>query len=110
MNNTQNTAKIKKYTGLILVYIGFILINILFNRVCGLLGVPLYLDCIGTLLAAALGGFFPGIIVGYVTNLINASGSPETAFYSFFMLILCRGFRRRQKAVTFAPPPHKMGL
>ncbi|MCR5520472.1 MAG: HD domain-containing protein [Lachnospiraceae bacterium] len=88
MNNTQNTAKIKKYTGLILVYIGFILINILFNRVCGLLGVPLYLDCIGTLLAAALGGFFPGIIVGYVTNLINASGSPETAFYSFISVLI----------------------
>lgn len=88
MNKTDSVAKFKKYAGLFSVYIGFILINIILNRVCILLEIPLYLDCIGTLLAAALGGFFPGIIVGYATNLINASGSPETAFYSFISVLI----------------------
>lgn len=88
MDKTVISAKFKKFTKYFFVYLGFILINILLNRLCGLLEIPLYLDCIGTLLAAALGGFFPGIIVGYATNLINASGSPETAFYSIISVLI----------------------
>ena len=37
-----------------------ILINFLGARLAQWLGLPLYLDTIGTILAAALGGFLPG--------------------------------------------------
>ncbi|MBO4496918.1 MAG: HD domain-containing protein [Lachnospiraceae bacterium] len=88
MNNTSTVAKSRRYIGLISVYLGCILINILFSRLCGLLEIPLFLDCIGTLLAAICGGFLPGIIVGYVTNLINAAFNPPTAYYAVISVLI----------------------
>ena len=88
MNNTSTVAKSRRYIGLISVYLGCILINILFSRLCGLLEIPLFLDCIGTLLAAICGGFLPGIIVGYVTNLINSAFNPPTAYYAVISVLI----------------------
>ena len=88
MNNTSTVAKSRRYIGLISVYLGCILINILFSRLCGLLEIPLFLDCIGTLLAAICGGFLPGIIVGYVTNLINSVFNPPTAYYAVISVLI----------------------
>ena len=88
MNNTSTIAKSRRYIGLISVYLVCILINILFSRLCGLLEIPLFLDCIGTLLAAICGGFLPGIIVGYVTNLINSVFNPPTAYYAVISVLI----------------------
>ena len=42
-----------------------LLINVAGDRLVGLLKLPLYLDNIGSALAAALGGYIPGIVVGF---------------------------------------------
>ena len=47
-----------------------ITLNFVLSQVIGLLGLPLYFDCIGTILAAAVGGFLPGVVVGFVTNIL----------------------------------------
>ena len=88
MNNTTTVAKFRRPAKLIMVYLVCILINIVFSRLCGLLGIPLFLDCIGTLLAAICGGFLPGIIVGYVTNLINSAFNPPTAYYAVISVLI----------------------
>ncbi len=39
------------------------------------------MDNVGTLLAAVLGGYLPGIVVGYLNNIINMQGNPGNAYY-----------------------------
>lgn len=65
-----------------------LLINFLGVRIALALNLPLFLDIIGTTLAAALGGYIPGIIVGFLTNLINGIGDYTTAYYGCLSVLL----------------------
>ncbi|MCR4755983.1 MAG: HD domain-containing protein [Lachnospiraceae bacterium] len=58
-----------------------ILINFILPRLATHYNVPLYLDNVGTLMAAILGGYLPGIAVGYLNNIINMQGNPGNAYY-----------------------------
>ena len=49
---------------------------------------PLFLDNIGSALAGALGGYVPGIVVGFLTNLINGIGDVTTAYYSSLTMLI----------------------
>ena len=66
---------------LFLIPIG-IAVNFVLGTIIILLKLPLYLDCIGTIVVGALCGYWPGIIVGLVTNILNAISSPTTLFYA----------------------------
>ncbi len=65
----------------IIFFAGTVAINFILPRTAGALGLPLYLDNVGTLLAAVLGGYLPGILVGYLNNIINMQGNPGNAYY-----------------------------
>ena len=65
----------------IILFAGAIAINFVLPRLASHFNVPLYLDNIGTLLAAVLGGYLPGIAVGYLNNIINMQGNPGNAYY-----------------------------
>ena len=56
----------------IILFAGAIAINFVLPRLASHFNVPLYLDNIGTLLAAVLGGYLPGIAVGYLNNIITS--------------------------------------
>jgi len=56
-----------KLLGLILFGI---VLNFICNRIAGALNLPFYLDCIGTIAAALIGGFVPGVMVGFFTNVV----------------------------------------
>lgn len=74
--------KNNKYLFFQLVFFaGAIAINFILPRTATLLGLPLYLDNVGTLVAAVLGGYLPGIFVGYLNNIINMRGNPGNAYY-----------------------------
>ncbi len=62
-------------------FAGAILINYILPRSATALKLPLYLDNVGTLMAAVLGGYLPGIAVGYLNNIINMRGNPGNAYY-----------------------------
>ncbi len=62
-------------------FCGTIIINFVLPRLCSHFGIPLYLDNVGTLLAAVLGGYLPGIAVGYLNNIVNMQGNPGNAYY-----------------------------
>lgn len=53
----------------------------------GGLGVPLYLDTTGTFLAAALGGYMPGIVVGFASNLLKSLIDPMQLYYGVLNII-----------------------
>ena len=48
-----------------------ILLNIICSRLAGTFQLPFYFDCIGTIAAAVTGGFLPGVLVGFFTNIIS---------------------------------------
>ncbi len=65
----------------ILFFAGTVAINFILPRTASHFHIPLYLDNVGTLLAAVLGGYLPGIFVGYLNNIINMQGNPGNAYY-----------------------------
>lgn len=69
-----------------------IILNVVLVWVAGKLEIPLFLDSIGTVIAAALGGFLPGIAVGFISNcitaLISVSPDPMTLYYGFLNVLI----------------------
>ena len=48
-----------------------IAMNIVLGIITGALGIPLYMDTLGTVLTAVLAGPVPGMLVGLITNVIT---------------------------------------
>lgn len=80
--------KRRSWLRMLLLVIGGLLINLFFSRIPIWFGLPLYLDCIGVILTAAIGGYIPGIIVGYLSNLINGIGDPVTMYYGTLSVLI----------------------
>ena len=51
-------------------------INMVWFQICQLLRLPIFLDCIGTVLIGVVGGPALAVVAGFVTNLINAIFNP----------------------------------
>ena len=83
---TKRTHNSRIY--LIMLCAAGLLINYIGVHVCRLFNLPLYLDNIGSALAAALGGYIPGIIVGFLTNLVNGIGDVETTYYGSLTVMI----------------------
>ncbi|MCR4649716.1 MAG: HD domain-containing protein [Lachnospiraceae bacterium] len=88
VHDSKKSEGFKKFIKPVLFYLLFVLVNIGLNRLVGLLGLPLFLDNIGTLLAAILGGYLPGIIVGYSSNIFNSIAEPANAYYAVFSVLI----------------------
>lgn len=78
------SPKNKKILRLLALVTICLLINILGAGICRRYGLLLYLDNIGSALAAALGGLIPGIVVGFYTNMIN--GLSDSSFFYYGVL------------------------
>ena len=68
-----------------------IALNVTGSLLASAFSLPVYLDCLGTILASMLGGYVPGIAVGYFTNLI-ISVSDFTAMYYGIVNVLIEIF------------------
>ena len=100
---------------LLLLCLVCLALNLLVSRFVSWLKLPLYLDNVGSALAAALGGIIPGILVGFLTNLINGLIDVETVYYGSLTVLIAicsalyaeRGFYRKPSRwpviiITFA--------
>ena len=86
-NSMHEQQRARRKYALILSLIG-LAINYLFAHLATGLKLPLYLDNIGSAMAAALGGYIPGIIVGFFTNLINGIGDYTTTYYGSLTVLI----------------------
>ena len=86
-NSMHVQNRMRRRYAIILSLIG-LLINVAFANLATALKLPLYLDNIGSAMAAALGGYIPGIIVGFFTNLINGIGDYATAYYGSLTVLI----------------------
>lgn len=93
---TRQSKSILVY--LILILIG-ILLNIIFSAIAAATGIPLWLDCIGTIFVAILGGYIPGIFVGFVTNLLKGFTDITSIYYATLnvMISVCATFLAGRK-------------
>ena len=83
---THQRAARRKYA-LILCAFGLI-INVFGSRLAIWLNLPLFLDNIGSALAAALGGNVPGMAVGFFTNVINGILDSSTIYYASLTVLI----------------------
>ena len=86
--NTEKRNRDKYIVWMVLFLILSVMTNIVFNRLVGAMGLPLYIDNIGTLTAAAVGGYLPGIIVGYLTNIVNMTADPTNAYFAVVSAVI----------------------
>ncbi|MBO7352681.1 MAG: HD domain-containing protein [Lachnospiraceae bacterium] len=91
VSDTVNVRDRKHLIFRIAFFAGAIVINFILPRAAGALGLPLYLDNVGTLVAAVLGGYLPGIAVGYLNNIINMQGNPGNAYYVVLSTLIAAG-------------------
>ena len=68
--------------------IACVIINTIGSQVATLLHLPIYLDSWGTVFAAMIGGFVPGIVVGYVTNLFNTIYDSTFMYYGIVSVLI----------------------
>ena len=72
----------------ILICIAGILLNLLLSALTGKLQLPLYLDTVGSITVAILGGYLPGVIVGFSTNLLKAIQDPTSLYYGILNVLI----------------------
>ncbi len=63
-------------------------LNILLGNMVAALGLPLYLDTVGTVIVAALGGYFPGALVGFITNILKSVSDPSSLYYGVLNVMI----------------------
>ena len=83
----MKTDKANNYKYLALV-VGGILVNILGGFIAKAFSLPIYLDCIGTMIAAISGGYLPGILVGFFSNLISGVKDYSNTYYSIISVLM----------------------
>lgn len=88
MQEEGNDGRLTRLVKIIVFLAATIAINIVLNRLVKSFGSSLYLDSVGTMLAAILGGNFPGVIVGYLTNIINLTADHTNLYYASISVLI----------------------
>ncbi|MCR5282663.1 MAG: HD domain-containing protein [Lachnospiraceae bacterium] len=90
MNNQKMSGffeKHKNLTAFILSAAG-VGLNMLLSLLTEGLGLPLYLDAVGTVVVATAGGSFPGVLVGFVTNILKTIRDPAALYYGILNVLI----------------------
>ncbi len=107
----QAVSKKSIFYTLALIGVG-VLINRLISWLGSLLGLPLYLDSVGTMFVAAVSGVCPGMFVGFITNMLGGLSDTSTFYYGTINVLIAgitgvaanRGyFDRILKVVALVP-------
>ncbi len=85
-NSVLNPAK-RNIRALLLCVAGTLL-NLSLNAIVNAFGLPMFLDTVGTITVAALGGYLPGVIVGLATNMVITVNDPTSIYYVYINVII----------------------
>lgn len=75
------------YKTLLLIAFG-VIINVFFPRLVISLNFPLYLDNIGSIFCAAVGGAIPGMVTAFVSNYLGYFGEPSAIMFGVLTVIM----------------------
>lgn len=102
--NLRSKSSWKSIASLIGIIVVCILLNILGTKLNGALGLPLFIDNIGTILSAMLGGYIPCITVGFFTNIIDGFFDSYTIYYCIISVLVAVA------AVSFAEKMRRLKI
>ncbi len=63
-------------------------VNLLLSFVVTKLDLPLYLDTTGSVIIAVMGGYLPGVVVGFITNIIRSISTPSALYYGVLNVLI----------------------
>lgn len=72
----------------ILLCIAGVALNLLLSDIVSRFQFPIYLDTVGTIGVAVMGGYLPGVIVGFVTNMLRSISEPSARYYAFLNVLI----------------------
>ena len=87
MNNIFKTSKSHNYTAL-LFCAGCVLLNLIFDLAASAFELPIYLNTVGTIIVAVTGGYLPGVLVGFATNIIMGIQDQSSLYYGVFHILI----------------------
>ena len=65
----------------LLLCLAGIAVNLLLGQLAAALNLPLYLDTVGTVSVSVMGGYLPGVLVGFCTNLFKSITDSDSLYY-----------------------------
>lgn len=85
-----------------------VVLNILLSNAAAVLELPLYLDTAGTIAVAVMGGYLPGVIVGFATNFFKFIFNPDSVYYGVLSVLIAvaatllanRGWHRKLPGIV----------
>jgi len=112
MTSHQNLQISRRKRNLITLFmcIAGVAVNLLLGKFAELLGLPLYLDTVGSVVIAILGGYLPAVIVGFITNVLKSLSDPSSLYYGVLNVMIAliaawissRGWFRKIGGITGA--------
>ncbi|MBR4760885.1 MAG: hypothetical protein IK078_12170 [Lachnospiraceae bacterium] len=86
--------RVLRSVGLFMLCAVGVLVNLGAGWFAGRAGLPLYLDTLGTVLIATVGGYIPGILVGFFTNAIKSIYDSSAIYFGCInvMIAIVVGF------------------
>ena len=72
----------------VLLCVAGIALNLVLNMAVTSMDLPLYLDTVGSVVVAVLGGYLPGVVVGFVTNIIKSISDPSSLYYGVLNVLI----------------------
>lgn len=72
----------------LLLCIAGLIINLIFSKLVIYLGLPLYVDNVGSIVVAVLGGPILGMAVGFLSNILGSLSTPISMYYSIFTIMI----------------------
>jgi response regulator RpfG family c-di-GMP phosphodiesterase len=100
------TSRTKSLLLLLLTVAIGIGLNFLGRLLNSILGLPLYLDNIGTILTALTGGVVPCITVGFFSNLLNGINDATSMYYAVISILIAAAAMECVKKRLLTRFPH----
>ena len=110
MKDRYIQRKLSKKQNLVALYmiVAGIALNMTLSSITAAIGLPLYLDTVGTVTVAVLGGYLPGVIVGFATNLLKTISDPSSLYYGVLNVLIAvfaaffaeRGWHRKLQGIV----------
>ncbi len=73
---------------MLLLCITGLAINLILSKLVIFLNLPLYVDNVGSIIVAILGGPILGMAVGFLSNILGSLSTPISMYYSIFTIII----------------------
>ena len=87
MKNLKSIVRNRAFMAFAVIFLALML-NLIPSKTALALKLPVFLDCIGTVAVAMLGGNLPAVIVGFCVNALNGISDMATFYYGVISILI----------------------